>query len=69
MTGRMVLVTDDAGNQLAIGPVYPEATLGRLRQEADDYGRTVTAAVPHYSRADFTCARGRGEGLVKEAGP
>ena len=69
MTGRVVLVTDDAGNQLAIGPVYTEASLERLRQEVSDYGWTAGPTVPHYSRADFTCARGRGEGLVREAGP
>ncbi len=69
MNGRVVLVTDDAGNQLAIGPVYTEASLERLRQEVGDYGWTVAATVPHYSRADFTCARGRGEGLIREAGP
>lgn len=67
MTGRLVLVADDAGNQLAIGPVYTEASLERLRQEVGDYGWTVTATVPHYSRADFTSARGRGEGLIREA--
>jgi hypothetical protein len=68
VTGRLVLVADDAGNQLAIGPVCTQPSLERLRQEVNDYGWTVTATVPHYSRADFTCARGRGEGLVKEAG-
>jgi hypothetical protein len=69
VTGRVVLVADDAGRQLAIGPVYTEASLERLRREVNEYGWTVTATVPHYSRADFTCARGRGEGLVREAGP
>jgi hypothetical protein len=69
VTGRVVLVTDDAGNQLAIGPVYTEASLERLRQEVSDYGWTARPTVLHYSRADFTCARGRGEGLVEEAGP
>ncbi len=68
MTGCVVLVTDDAGKQLAIGPVYTEASLERLRREVDEYGWTVTGTCPHYSRADFTCARGRGEGLVREAG-
>jgi hypothetical protein len=68
VTGRVVLVADDAGNQLAIGPVYTEASLERLRQEVDEYGWTVVATVPHYSRADFTSARGRGDGLVREAG-
>jgi len=67
VTGRLVLVADDAGNQLAIGPVYTEASLERLRQEVGDHGWTVTATVPHYSRADFTSARGRGEGLIREA--
>ncbi len=66
MTGRVVLVTDDAGNQLAIGPVYTEASLERLRQEVSDYGWTAEATVPHSSRADFTSARGRGEGLVRD---
>ena len=64
----MVLVQDDEGSQLTIGPVYTEASLERLRSEVSDYGWTVAATVPHCSRADFTCARGRGEGLVKEAG-
>lgn len=68
MTGRVVLAQDGAGGQLATGPVYTEASLERLRQEVSDYGWTVAATVPHCSRADFTCARGRGEGLVKEAG-
>ena len=56
------------GSQLAIRPFYTEASLERLRHEVSDYGWTVAATVPHSSRADFTCARGRGEGLVKEAG-
>ena len=34
MTGRVVLAADDAGNQLAIGPVYTEVSLDRLRQAA-----------------------------------
>jgi hypothetical protein len=68
VTGRVVLAEDDAGNQLAIGPVYTEASLERLRREVDDYGWTVVATVPHYSRADFTSARGGGEGLVKGGG-
>lgn len=68
MTGRVVLAADDAGRQLAVGPVYTEASLERLRQEVDEYGWTVVATVPHYSRADFTCARGRGEGLIRETG-
>jgi hypothetical protein len=68
VTGRVVLAQDDAGGQLAIGPACAEASLERLRHEVSDYGWTVAATVPHYSRADFTCARGRGEGLVKEAG-
>jgi hypothetical protein len=61
MTGRVILAQDDGGSQLAIGPVYTEASLERLRQEVSDYGWMVAAAVPHY-------VRGRGEGLVKEAG-
>ena len=68
MTGRVLLVEDDAGNQLAIGPVYTERSLGELRREIEAYGWTVSGICPHYSRADFTCARGRGEGLVKGAG-
>ena len=66
VTGRVVLAADDAGHQRAIGPVYTEASLERLRQEVDDYGWTVTATVPHYSRADFTSARA--ERLIREAG-
>jgi hypothetical protein len=68
VTGRVVLVTDDAGNQPAIGPVYTEQPLDRLCREVDEYGWTVAGTCPHYSRADFTCARGRGEGLIREAG-
>ena len=67
MTGRVLLVTDDAGNQLAIGPVYTEQSLDRLCREVDEHGWTVAGTCPHYSRADFTCARGRGEGLIREA--
>ena len=67
MTGRLVLVADDAGNQLATGPAYTQAPLERLRHEIDDCGWTATATVPHYSRGDFTCARGCGGGLIKEA--
>jgi hypothetical protein len=67
VTGRVVLVTDDAGSHLAIGPVCTKASLERLRQEVSHYGWTAEPTVPHYSRADFTCARGRGEGLIREA--
>jgi hypothetical protein len=65
VTGRMILAEGDAGNQLAIGPIYTQASRKQLRREVDEYGWTVVATVPHFSRADFTCARGRGEGLVK----
>lgn len=67
MTGRIVLVSDDAGCQLAIGPVYTRESEERLRREVADYGWTVLGVCPHYSRADFTSARGRGEGLVRGA--
>ncbi len=67
MTGRLVLIADDAGNQLATGPACTQASLERLRHEIDDYGWTATATVPHYTRADDTCAGGRGGGLIKEA--
>jgi hypothetical protein len=36
VTGLVVLVTDDAGNQLAIGPVYTKASLERLCREAEE---------------------------------
>jgi len=68
VTGRVVLAEDDQGNQLAIGPVYTDRSLDELRREIDGYGWTVTGTCPHYSRADFTHARGRGEGLVKGSG-
>ena len=67
MTGHVVLAEDDQGNQLSIGPVYTGRSLEQLRGEITGYGWTVTGTCPHYSRADFTCARGRGEGLVKGA--
>jgi hypothetical protein len=64
VTGRVVLAVDDAGNQLAIGPDYTQASLERLRREVGEYGWTVAATVPHCSWADFTSARGRGQWLV-----
>jgi hypothetical protein len=67
VTGRVVLAADDAGKQLAIGPVYTEVSLDCLRQEAGEYGWKVTATVRHCPRAGFICARGRGEGLIREA--
>ena len=68
MTGRVALAEDDQGNRLSIGPVYTERSLEQLRDEITGYGWTVTGTCPHYSRADFTGARGRGEGLVKGMG-
>jgi hypothetical protein len=68
VTGRVVLVLDDAGSQLAVGPVYTDRSLGELRREVEAYGWTVTGTCQAYSRADFTCARGRGEGLVRGVG-
>jgi hypothetical protein len=64
MTGHVILAEDDQGNGLSIGPVYTERSLEQLRREITEYGWTVTGTCLHYSRADFTCARGRGEGLV-----
>jgi hypothetical protein len=67
VTGRMILAEGDAGNQLAIGPIYTQTSRKQLRREADEYGWTVVATVPHFSRADFTCAprpwRGPGEDI------
>jgi hypothetical protein len=68
VTGRVVLARDDAGNVLAIGPVYTERSLVELRREISEHGWTVDGICLHYSRADFTHARGRGEGLVKGSG-
>lgn len=65
MTGRVVLAEDDSGAQLAIGPVYTDRSLDQLRREIAGHGWTVTGTCPHYSRADLTSARGRGEGLVR----
>lgn len=48
-----------------IGPMFTDATEEQTRRQVDEYGWTVIATVPNYSMADFTCARGRGDGLVK----
>jgi hypothetical protein len=62
VTGRVLLVQDDQGNQLAIGPVRTDRSLDQLRREVTSLGWAVLAAVPHYSRADFTGTNGRGIG-------
>lgn len=68
MTGRVVLVSDDAGCQFVIGPVYTRESEERLQREVADYGWTVLGVCPHYLRADFTSARGHGDGFVRGAG-
>ncbi len=67
MTGRVLLVAADDGSQLAIGPVYTTRSLEELRREVTGHGWTVTGTIACYSRADFTCARGCGEGLARRA--
>lgn len=64
MQGRSLLCADDVGHQFTIGPMFTDATEERTRREVDEYGWTVIATLPNYSMADFTHARGRGEGLV-----
>jgi hypothetical protein len=63
---RVVLAADDDGRQVAIGPVYTDVSVDRLRREVDAHGWTVVATVPHYSRADFIAARARGDGMVQQ---
>ncbi len=67
MTGHLVLVAGDGGNQMAIGPVCTTRSLEELRREITGHGWTVSGTIACYSRADFTCTRGRGEGLVRRA--
>lgn len=65
MTGRMVLALDDGGGQVAIGPVCTQRSLDELRREITGHGWTVTAVVPHYSRAELTYARAADEGYAR----
>jgi hypothetical protein len=57
---RVLLVRDGDGNQMTIGPVGTDQSVDQLRREITGRGWTVLAVVPHYSRADFTGANGRG---------
>jgi hypothetical protein len=64
MTGRSLVCADDGGRRFTIGPMFTDTSEERTRRQVDEYGWTVIETVPNYSMADFTCARGRGEGMV-----
>jgi hypothetical protein len=59
---RVLLVRDDDGTQMTIGPVGTGQSVDQLRREVTGRGWTVLAVVPHYSRADFTGVNGHGMG-------
>jgi hypothetical protein len=65
MNRRVVLVRDDDGGQMTIGPVGTDQSVARLRREVTERGWTVLAVVPHYSRAGFTGANGHGMGPAR----
>ena len=62
---RLVLAVDDAGDLVAIGPVVTDRSVGELRGQVTGYGWTVTAVIPHLSRANFIALRARGDGTVR----
>jgi hypothetical protein len=64
---RVLLVRDDDGNQMTIGPVGTDQSVGELRQQVTGRGWTVLAVPPHYSRADFTGANGHGMGPARRS--
>ena len=63
MKRRVLLVRDDDGNQMTIGPVGTDQSVGQLRRQITEW--TVLAVLPHYSRADFTGTNGRGMGPAR----
>ncbi len=65
MKRRVLLVRDDAGSQMTIGPVGTDRSVDQLSREVTGRGWTVLAVVPHYSRAGFTGANGHGMGSVR----
>jgi hypothetical protein len=68
MKRRVLLIRDDGGSQMTIGPVCTDQPVDQLRCEITGHGWTVSGTCPHYSRADFTGASGRGMGPVKGDG-
>jgi hypothetical protein len=65
MNRRVLLVRDDSGNQMTIGPVGTDQSVDQLCREVTGRGWEVLAVVPHYSRADFTGANGHGMGPAR----
>jgi hypothetical protein len=64
MSGRLVVAVDDAGNRIALGPVFTDRSVDELRRQVDEFGWDVAEVIPHLSRAEFIHVRAKGEGTV-----